>query len=101
MHRILCCFTRCTVHHISQCSTIAKVVLYHISTAAKMETWFNEEQLAVINSVFRTAGIDSEPWLKKLKKSVQNAVDSGISPDQEAQIECAIYQDFFHKVGLC
>ena len=64
-----------------------------------METWFNKEQLAVINSVFRAAGIDSEPWLMKLKRSVQNAIDSGISPDQAAQSEYAIYQDFSTKLA--
>ena len=59
-----------------------------------METWFKEDQLTVVSFVLRAAGIDSEPWLKKLKRSVQNAIDSGISPDQAAQSEYAIYQDF-------
>ena len=59
-----------------------------------METWFNKEQLAVINSVFHIAGINSEPWWEKLRRSVQNAIDSGMSPDQAAQSEYAIYQDF-------
>ncbi len=64
-----------------------------------METWFNKEQLAVIHSVFRAAGIDSEPWWKKLARSVQNAIDSGISPDQAAQSEYAIYQEISMRLG--
>ena len=64
-----------------------------------METWFKEDQLSVINFVLRAAGIDSEPWLKKLKRSVQNAIDSGISPDQAVQSEFSIYADFATRVS--
>ena len=64
-----------------------------------MEVWFKEDQLSVIKFVLRAAGIDSEPWLKKLKRSVQNAIDSGVSPDQAAQSEYAIYQDFSTRVA--